>query len=101
MSVIYYSIMLVYPLLAAIFASFTMQQHIWPAIKNAYYLFGGFLLAYIGIIMVFLSLGPFILSFWENFLFVTIGYFGLFFLRTYFYTESHDLFAAIQPNQQK
>ena len=94
MSYLYYGIIIIYPLIAAVSAKLTIAEITgWArAIKQAYYLFFGFLLLYSAIMFIGLAIirifPPPLLSF----AIFSIGYFAIFILRTYIYVEAHDMF---------
>jgi hypothetical protein len=97
---IYYDIALIYPLIAAIIVKLTFNSPLYPAIKQAYYLFIGYFLAYAAIMLIVLSTTKFVDPI-INIIIFTIGFFAVFFIRAYIQTEQHDIFAAIETPKDK
>jgi cytochrome c biogenesis protein CcdA len=96
----YFEIVLLYPIIVAVIAKFTLDAQLWQSIKNAYYLFIGYVITYAAIMFLLLSAIRFI-DFFLNFVIFSIGYFLIFFIRAYIQTEQHDLFAAVESTEQK
>lgn len=92
MSYLYYSIILFCPLIAAILIKLTLDQPLWSSITSAYYLFFAYTVVYIGAMMLLISLINVVIPPFWNFMLFIVMYFVFFFLRTYLYTESSDIF---------
>ncbi len=102
MALLYFEIVLIYPIIAAIITKLTLDTPLGRSIINAYYLFGGYLITYIAVMFIILSLsGVKSIDFIVNFLIFSIGYFVVFFIRAYIQTEQHDLFAAVTPEKSQ
>lgn len=99
MALIYYSIVLLYPIIAAVILKFTLGNEFFPSVKGAYYLFIGYIITYTSVMLIVLSTVKFI-GFALNFSIFTIGFFAIFFIRAYVQTEEHDLFDAISPPKE-
>lgn len=98
MSYLYYGVIVLYPLVAAVVAKLTISEISgwFKAIKEAYYLFFGFFLVYAAIVFFFLGLVQVFLPPIVSFITFTIGYAAIFVFRTYVYVERHDMFK--KPN---
>ena len=93
MSYLYYGIIIIYPLIAALVAKITLSDiGVFHAIKEAYRLFLGFFLAYGAALFILLGLVRFFPAPIYSFLAFSLGYFAVFVVRTYIYAEQHDLF---------
>ena len=98
--VAYYSLILVYPLVLGIIAKFMLDVPLGSAIKNAYWLLVGWVLAYGAGIMFLLALGGTTFSQFWNLIFLSIGYIGLFIVRTYVFTDQVDLFSKVAESSK-
>ena len=93
----YFSLILVYPIFAAIFEVVFFGESFFHTLKNSYINLFAFLLVYAAFVMIILSFIPMHVSpafFLLNFIFASIGYFALVFFRTFIHTEERDLFAS-------
>ena len=97
----YYSTLLVFPLAAAIISYFSFGTPLWKSIKNSYYLFAGYMIAYAAVFLVILSTSRFILPFIWNYIIFAAGYYVIFFIRAYLYTAQHDILAALPGSKPK
>lgn len=101
MSWLYYGIIAVYPFIAAIIAKFTISGvGIFKAMKEAYYLFFGYFLVYVGIGFIALALYPNNVDPTIMFIIFTIGYILIFIYRSYINTKSHDIFKKKSPEEK-
>jgi hypothetical protein len=98
MALVYFDVIIIYPIIAAVIAKLTLETPLKESIKGAYYLFAGYILTYAAILFLVLSTVKFV-DIFVNFLIFTIGYFAVFFIRAYIQTEQHDLFATISPEK--
>lgn len=101
MSETYYAVILLYPLIAALIARTTVGGGLWRLFKSCYYLLGGIIVAYAGVTLFLLSFLTISVSLFLNFILFSMMYFIIFFLRTYVFTQSHDLFAALPGSRPK
>ena len=93
----YFSLILVYPIIATIFEVVFFGESFFHTLKNSYINLFAFLLVYAALVMIILSFMPMHVSsifFLLNFIFASIGYFALIFFRTFIHTEERDLFAS-------
>jgi quinol-cytochrome oxidoreductase complex cytochrome b subunit len=93
MALVYYAIILIYPIIVAFLSKFMFDSDLKSGIKNAYYLLAGYILIYIAILLIVLSTTRFINPI-VNLIFFSIGYFAIFFIRSYIQTDTHDIFAS-------
>jgi len=90
--IIYYSLLLPIPLVMGIIGAVSLGEPILRSIRQAYYpLFFGYFIAYAAIMLLLLSLTSFILPFSFNFIMFTFGYVLVFSLKTFLFTEPHDI----------
>lgn len=99
MGLYYYSLLLLFPIGAGIIASTTLSVSLWKAIKQAYYLFVGYFILYAAIMLLLLSLSRFILPMIVNFLLFAAGYCSLFFVKSYIFTEQHEILENLPGGQ--
>ena len=101
MALWYFSLILIYPVLATIFEVVFFGESFFHTLKNAYINLFAFLLVYAFSVMIILGFVVVHISpifFLLNFIFASIGYFAVIFFRTFIHTEEHDLFAS--PEKQ-
>ena len=96
----YYALLLVYPLILGIIAKFTLDVSLGHALKSAYWLLIGWIVAYGAGFMLLLSLADTTFSQFWNLIFISGGYIGLFILRTYVFTDQVDLFSKVTESKE-
>ena len=96
----YYALLLVYPLILGIIAKFTLDVSLGHALKSAYWLLIGWIIAYGAGFMFLLSLADTTFSQFWNLIFISGGYIGLFILRTYVFTDQVDLFSKVTASKE-
>lgn len=97
MALAYYAIILIYPIIVAVLSKFLFDSDLKSGIKSAYYLLGGYILVYIAILLIVLSTTHFVNPL-INMIIFSVGYFALFFIRSYIQTDTHDIF---EPSEAK
>ncbi len=91
MNYIYYSIILIYPLIAALILIVLLQNEVIKAIKKSYYLLFSVIVLYGGIMLLVLPFLNISFGFWINYILFSIAFFFTFFVRAYIQTETHDI----------
>ena len=97
---LYYALLLVYPLILGVIAKFTLDVSLGHALKSAYWLLIGWIVAYGAGFMLLLSLADTTFSQFWNLIFISGGYIGLFILRTYVFTDQVDLFSKVTESKE-
>jgi len=97
MAMWYFSLLLIYPIIATILEVVFFGESFFHTLKNSYINLAAFLLVYAALVMFILGFIVVRISptfFLLNFIFASIGYFALVFFRTFVHTEERDLFSS-------
>lgn len=94
-----FAITLLYPIAVTILMYVLGGNSLWESLKGAYYLFAGWFIFYAGIMMLVLSLVGITIPVIADLIFFSVGYFAIYFFRTYMQTETHDILETISPKK--